>query len=643
MAEMWFCKLAGVVTGPLKPSELRALAEAGKLAPEDLVRQGETGPWVPARHVRGLFSSGGQEGATPASPSGSSPAERGPAQSEQALPTGAAQVPRPTAAAQGPLPTAGTQGTGQTGGLPTAIPTPGAHIPTAVAQAAVQPPGARTTMATPGAQSTIPPPGVQPSMPPPGVQPSVPPPGAQTPMATPGVQATVPTPALQATGQELPGSAEKSRRPLLQARRLAEPPPLPRARPDSVRSEAASGQANPPGPSPPPEVDLGLPGVPSGVVSRSAESGRPGQPIPAAVLRQQRRLQNNLLMIGALGMVALVLLVVVILMLTGVISMGPGTTQPARKKGAEAVKPAAQAASKEPAENVEVSWVDASKKAIRRAGASVRVLSVRVGQPPAAWVSAPGEYLLVEMQVKNPTEDKVLMFRGWCRGGPEGSRAKLTDNKGNTYVQVLPAAPMDGQEGESLNRVLPGHTETETLVFQSPPKIEEVEYFRLELPGWAFPKDKMDPFRFQIPGKMIRTGEEPPGRVGKTEELFGPTPPSAEEPKPPAAKENAKPEPSPVPMPKKDQAREEFERLQKELEEQEQMPPSPKAEKSPGATEKLPPSESSASEQDKPEEPAKEPSPAKPSKPSGPRLPGQDIMDQLDTPVPPKASSEEKK
>jgi hypothetical protein len=356
-------------------------------------------------------------------------------------------------------------------------------------------------------------------------------------------------------------------------------------------------------------------------------------------------LQNNLLMIGALGMVALVLLVVVILMLTGVISMGPGTTQPARKKGAEAVKPAAQAASKEPAENVEVSWVDASKKAIRRAGASVRVLSVRVGQPPAAWATTPGEYLLVEMQVKNPTEDKVLMFRGWCRGGPEGSRAKLTDNKGNTYVQVLPAAPMDGQEGESLNRVLPGHTETETLVFQSPPKIEEVEYFRLELPGWAFPKEKMAPFHFQIPAKMIRTGEgEASSKVGKTEELFGPTPPSAEEPKPPAAKENAKPEPSPVPMPKKDQAREEFERLQKELEEQEEMPSGPKAEKSPGAPGKVPKSESSASDQEKPEEAEKEKSPdSKPPKPSGPRLPGQDIMDQLDTPVPPKASSEEKK
>ena len=468
MAGIWFCKLAGVVTGPLKPSELRALAEAGKLAPEDLVRQGETGPWVPARNVRGLFSSGGQAG------------------SDSALQLGRSQA----------------------------------------------------QMGQPGTTQT-------------------------------------PLPGSEGTRGDVPSSAEKAQKRLLQAQRLSGPPPLPSARPDSAGPETAPVQVNLPGISPRPELDFGLPAVSTGAVPRSVGYGTASQSMPVTVLHHHRRLQNNLLMIGVLAVVALVLLVVVILMLTGVISMGPGG-QVARKKGAEAVKPAAQASAEGPAESAEVSWVDASKKAIRRPGASVRVLSVRVGQPPAAWATPPGEYLLVEMQVKNPTEDKVLTFRGWRRGGSEGSPLKLTDNKGNTYVQVLPAAPMAGEEGEALKQILPGQPETETLVFRSPPKMEDVEYFRLELPGWAFPKDNMAPFRFQIPAKMIRTGEEEASsKVGKAEELFGPLAPPDESPKPPLVKEKAKPEPPPVPIPKKDPSREEFERLLKELEEQEEMPPSP--------------------------------------------------------------------
>ncbi|MCC7017922.1 MAG: DUF4339 domain-containing protein, partial [Rhodospirillales bacterium] len=56
MAGEWYCKLAGVTTGPLAPRELKALAVGGKLGPNDLVRHGDQGPWVPAVCVKGLLS-----------------------------------------------------------------------------------------------------------------------------------------------------------------------------------------------------------------------------------------------------------------------------------------------------------------------------------------------------------------------------------------------------------------------------------------------------------------------------------------------------------------------------------------------------------------------------------------------------------
>ena len=490
MARIWFCKLAGVVTGPLKPSELRTLAEAGKLAPEDLVRQGETGPWVPARKVRGLFRSGGQAGSDSAAPS-----DRSETQISQPVPT---------------------------------------HTP---------------------------------------------------------------LPASEGTMGDIPSGSKKAQKRLLQVVKQSELPPVPSVQPDFAGPEPVPVPVNLQAISARTDLHLGLTADFSGAVPRSGGVGLDSPSIPAAALRKQRRLQNNLLMIGALAVVAVILLVVVILILTGAISI-ESETQVARKQGSDVVKPVAQAAPEEPSENVELSWENASKKAVRRAGAAVRVLSVRVGQPPAAWGSAPGDYLVVEVQVKNQDEEKVLMFEGWDRGGPDGGLLKLTDNKGKTYPQVLSDASLGGERGESLKRLLPGESETETLVFRSPPRIQEVEYFRLELPAWAFPKHKMPPFRFQIPAKMIRNGEEEPSpQVHKGEELFGPLEPSDESPKTHSPKVKIQPDPPTVPMPKKDPGQEEFERLLKELQD---MPSSTKQEKSPAATEeKSPESGSSASKQEK--------------------------------------------
>lgn len=58
MATEWFCRIRGQLRGPLSPQDLKALATAGQLAPDSLVRQGTAGAWVKAGRVKGLFQSG---------------------------------------------------------------------------------------------------------------------------------------------------------------------------------------------------------------------------------------------------------------------------------------------------------------------------------------------------------------------------------------------------------------------------------------------------------------------------------------------------------------------------------------------------------------------------------------------------------
>ncbi len=530
MAGVWYCKLAGVITGPLKASELRSLAEAGKLSPEDWVRQGEEGPWVAARNVRGLFSGIGQAGSGRAAQAVVSASQAEPSLGGKKVHPASSDKPRPVS----------------------------------------------------------------------------------------------------------PTSAIKPEGPLLQAKPLSEPPPLPASPPGSVPTLPAQ-----------PETSLQQTAEPvllTSLVSSSpvaSGSAALSQPIPLPALLQRRRLQHQLLILLGLAGVAVVLGVVVFVLLSqGSVVGDRGPI--AEKKTGERAKGATLASITESAESSEVSWVNASKNWIRRPGAAVRVRSIRLGEPPAASATSPGQHLLVEIEVKNPSEDKILFFRGWQRAGPEGNRVSLTDNQGHTYSQIASQTPLGETDSESVKKLSFGEADKETLVFRLPQKIkiEELEYLRLKLPGWAFPKEKFEPFYFQIPRKMIQTEPEEISTPADAEALFGPRKPPSESPKPPAADSSKQPaakektEPPPIPLPKKDPAQEEFERLQKELEKEENTPPALEKEKSPKAE---------SSEEQRAEGSEKDTSAdSKPPSGSRSRFPGGDIMDHLDTPVPPKSSSKEK-
>ncbi len=59
MANVWFVQVMGKQIGPLSDGQLKELAAKGRLTADDMVRRGQSGDWVPALRVRGLFASDG--------------------------------------------------------------------------------------------------------------------------------------------------------------------------------------------------------------------------------------------------------------------------------------------------------------------------------------------------------------------------------------------------------------------------------------------------------------------------------------------------------------------------------------------------------------------------------------------------------
>ena len=94
MTYQWFCRIAGHDLGPFTPQQLKALAAQGRLHPEDLVRQGESGLWMAGARIRGLFVGSGSG--------------LGPAPSAPPPPPAAAQSSPPgSSSGQGPPPSSG--------------------------------------------------------------------------------------------------------------------------------------------------------------------------------------------------------------------------------------------------------------------------------------------------------------------------------------------------------------------------------------------------------------------------------------------------------------------------------------------------------------------------------------------------------
>ena len=56
MATEWYCRIMGEEWGPMSAAELVAVARWGRLTRDDVVRRGDSGTWVRAELVKGLFN-----------------------------------------------------------------------------------------------------------------------------------------------------------------------------------------------------------------------------------------------------------------------------------------------------------------------------------------------------------------------------------------------------------------------------------------------------------------------------------------------------------------------------------------------------------------------------------------------------------
>ncbi len=105
MAAQWFCQMAGSEVGPLSSQQVKMMVASGRLLPGDSIRQGPSGPWIPAARVKGLFPAV----QTPAKPSagGNSPA----AKNGRSLPVAQKTTPAKPATNPGKKPAGGQPGT----------------------------------------------------------------------------------------------------------------------------------------------------------------------------------------------------------------------------------------------------------------------------------------------------------------------------------------------------------------------------------------------------------------------------------------------------------------------------------------------------------------------------------------------------
>jgi hypothetical protein len=55
MATQWYCQLMGTELGPFTSQQLLEMARSHRLMPDDSVKKGVDGMWVPAHRVKGLF------------------------------------------------------------------------------------------------------------------------------------------------------------------------------------------------------------------------------------------------------------------------------------------------------------------------------------------------------------------------------------------------------------------------------------------------------------------------------------------------------------------------------------------------------------------------------------------------------------
>jgi hypothetical protein len=165
--------------------------------------------------------------------------------------------------------------------------------------------------------------------------------------------------------------------------------------------------------------------------------------------------------------------------------------------------------------DVEKGWVDAGKNAVQQGDVRVRLVSISFGpvpfkkppeeagqrkSPPTKSKKPPEKYLVVHLRISNAGAGQLIQYTGWSHPSSDAkNQLTLQDDAGKNYpLKVFPAdREITGQVDRAA--IPPTKWVDEVLVFDGNPG--QVRYLHLELPGSAV--GAKDPFRLQIPGRMI--------------------------------------------------------------------------------------------------------------------------------------------
>lgn len=251
----------------------------------------------------------------------------------------------------------------------------------------------------------------------------------------------------------------------------------------------------------------------------------PAAPVKMEAKREAKRRTQELIVISAVGGLAILVLIVAIVLV--VLSRQPASRAPgkngATNKRAEIAteKEKAKDSEKEkpsPGKDLLVSgqlegvWLDAFRVSASMGDIAVKVSSVELGSPKMVNGESFGESLLmVRLELSNGGRQNVA-YASWNMASDWTSVAWLTDVAGNKYQMRRFRPAMVGQLSRVMN-IAPGTSVEDLLIFPRP-ALGNGASLKLQLPAAVV--QAKGSANFQIPSKMVMstatTGEAEGGR-----------------------------------------------------------------------------------------------------------------------------------
>ena len=478
----WFCNIAGQEIGPLTSHQLKAMADCGQIAPCDSVRRGDSGNWVSASHVQGLFSP--KPAAPPVEPP---PVETLPAPPPVLVP------PPPTASPDAPPSFFGSIAPPQV--APDAAPSFFGSLPPL--SASTDTPTSPTE--PPSFFGSAPPPQVSSDAPPSFFGAVSPPPVDFFASAEPSVSwSTEPSPGV---GEATPYSPSAYvNEPSEEAFEEDEDVEEEVGEEEDVVEDASEDDGSE-------EEESELPfGMLDGEVNIAA-----GRRLKGAVdARAKRKRQQQMLLVGSLIFVAVGSVAAVVLLSLGNTSVDKKDS-PSEVASAEKVVAAPEAVSPAPTKKKEpANPVEAAGLRMVVGNVPVRIIGFARGNEVSpkpskdtkskkADVSKTPENLclLITVEVRNPSNRDKLNFVAWSADAKQRG-ALLTDGHGKPFAgKRVDVSSVLGRPVPST--VPPGEAVRDVLGFEMPEGF--VESFELELPGEAFGMN--GPANFTIPMNLL--------------------------------------------------------------------------------------------------------------------------------------------